>query len=104
MTPGYGNDTGGRFIGVCSKIRTSLLAFGVCGLAGVLVDLDHPAAFLLGIRHSRFLHIPIFVICCCVLWYLIAYRRRLLGKMVLAVDPVRKGKKVRLDGQDRWLV
>jgi hypothetical protein len=96
-----------------ANVIVSLFAFGICGVAGVLVDLDHPAARILGLGRAehgsvageimgqdfaRFLHIPVLIICCGVLWYLIAYRRRLLGKMVLAVDPVRKGKKVRLDG------
>lgn len=38
-----------------------LLVVLLCGLAGVLLDLDHPVAHWFGIRNGRFLHIPVLI-------------------------------------------
>jgi hypothetical protein len=49
--------------------RDALFAFFGCGFAGVLVDIDHPIGYLLGLS-GRFLHTPLlaasgFVLCGC---------------------------------------
>ena len=63
---------------------TSLLAFWLCGVAGVLVDIDHPIAYyLLPEASGRFLHTPILVICCLVLCALGAYLTGLYFRLVL---------------------
>jgi hypothetical protein len=51
--------------------RFALFIFGICGIAGVLIDIDHPLSMLLwlmGVEQAghrinpRFLHLPIFII------------------------------------------
>jgi len=62
----------------------SPLAFWLCGIAGVLVDIDHPIAYyLLPEASGRFLHTPILVICCLVLCALGAYLTGLYFRLVL---------------------
>lgn len=65
------------------KIRCAFLVFGACGVAGVLVDLDHPLAWALGETPDRFLHTPLFVVVCFIVSYTLAYLGRLYGKLVL---------------------
>ena len=61
-----------------------LLVILLCGLAGVLVDLDHPIAhYLLPKLHERFLHTPILIICGLGLLYLCTYLGGLLLEVVL---------------------
>jgi hypothetical protein len=42
--------------------RPTLLAGFLCGCAGILPDIDHPLAVLIGIEDPRWLHIPLFLI------------------------------------------
>ena len=67
-----------------SLLRRSLCTFGLCGLAGVLVDVDHPISYYFAQgSNQHFLHIPLFLIGCLVLLGLSAYLRRLLYKGIL---------------------
>lgn len=65
-------------------LRRSLLAFGICGLAGVLIDTDHLISYyLIQGWGGRFLHLPVFIISSLVLGCLGAYLGRLLYRGVL---------------------
>ena len=63
-------------------LEYALLAFGLCGLIGVLVDLDHPFAYyILGRRvddSQRYLHKPILIASILSICLLGAYIGRLL--------------------------
>ena len=67
------------------KVRvTSLLVFWLCGVAGVLVDLDHPIAYyLLPELGGRFLHTPILIAGGLLLGGLGAYLAGLYFRLVL---------------------
>ena len=59
----------------------ALLVFGLCGVVGVLIDLDHPLAYYcLHKSNLRFLHKPILIVSCLVLCGLGAY----LGGLLVA--------------------
>ena len=75
------------------KVRNaSLLAFCVCGIAGVLVDIDHIIAnLLLPELSGRFLHTPLLIASSVVLCGLGAYLGGLFCGLVLT-----KGKKTAL--------
>ena len=61
-----------------------LLAFWVCGLAGILIDIDHPISFyLVPKRDRRFFHTPILVADCIILCSLSAYIGGLLVGSIL---------------------
>lgn len=63
---------------------TSLHVFWLCGVAGVLVDIDHPIAYyLLQEASRRFLHTPILIVSCIVLCCLGTYLGGLFVKLVL---------------------
>ena len=58
--------------------------FCYCGLAGVLVDIDHPIAYyLLPGASGRFLHTPLLIASCIVLGGLCAYLGGLFIRLVL---------------------
>jgi hypothetical protein len=62
-----------------NMLWTSFYIFGTCGLAGVLVDLDHLQAF----GCSRTAHIPLLVGSCLVLLcYCACLGRLLMGKIL----------------------
>jgi len=69
--------------------RGPLLAFGLCGIIGVLVDIDHLIALSIWghigteITNGRFWHTPLFIISCIGICYLGAYLRGLYPKLVL---------------------
>jgi len=56
---------------------------GLCGLSGVLVDLDHPISYWITGHASRAAHLSIAVICGLVLCGVIALCGGLFFKMVL---------------------
>ena len=71
------------------EIRRALFIFGLCGLVGVLVDVDHAIAIILW-RHiwpeiveGRIWHTPLLVIVSCLICYLGTYYRGLYPKLVL---------------------
>ena len=67
-----------------SSVRVSpLLIIGLSGLAGILVDIDHPLAIWLGIADKRFLHPYLLIASLIVLCGIGAYLGRLLHRMVL---------------------
>jgi len=53
----------------------ALLAFGVCGIIGVLIDGDHILGYLMHRErgHWRVLHKPVLIISCLLLCGLVAY-------------------------------
>ncbi len=62
----------------------SLLAFWLCGIAGLLVDIDHPIAYyLLQEASGRFLHTPILIVGGIVLCCLGTYLAGLFIRLVL---------------------
>ena len=64
--------------------RTSLLIIGICGISGVLVDIDHFISYYFIPEWSgRFLHTPILFTCCVVLCGLITYLGGLLLGSIL---------------------
>jgi hypothetical protein len=60
----------------------ALLAFGFCGIAGVLVDIDHPIGYLLDLP-GRFLHTPLLIVSSLVLCGCGAYLGGLLVGKIL---------------------
>lgn len=67
----------------CKVLGVPLYIIGVCGLAGILVDIDHPLAYMLKIPDGRFLHIPFLAGAMCIILYCGARAGGLLIKMVL---------------------
>ena len=66
------------------NIVSALLVFGICGLTGLLVDIDHPISYYLVPEWGgRFLHTPLLIASCVVLCYCIACIGGLLVRMVL---------------------
>lgn len=69
--------------------HTALRIFGLCGLAGLLVDLDHFVSLLLwsktniGISEGRIFHTPILIISCLAICYLVSRIPGLYSKLVL---------------------
>jgi len=67
----------------------ALLIFGLCGLAGVLVDTDHLVSILLwktvdsSITEGRIFHTPLFILACVVICYLVSCVAGLHAKLVL---------------------
>lgn len=68
---------------------TALRIFGICGIAGVLVDLDHAISLLLWWYHNpevsegRIWHTPLLIISCIGVCYLVSHLPGLHGKLVL---------------------
>lgn len=61
-----------------------LLIILLCGLAGILIDLDHPIAYyLLKNPNGRFLHGPVFVIGCTIFGACVSCMAGLYAWMVL---------------------
>jgi len=60
-----------------TMLYNALFAFGICGLVGVLVDLDHLVAYFTGWR-GRFFHTPLLIASSLMLVGLGAYLGRLL--------------------------
>ena len=57
----------------------------LCGVLGVLIDLDHPIAYYrLNKSHSRFLHTPILIISGCIFFISLSCIGGLLYKAVLS--------------------
>lgn len=74
----------GIFYSFNYKVRgVPLWIIGSCGLAGILVDLDHPISYPITGYPSQWLHIPIAVISCIILCSIGAYCGRLYFKLVL---------------------
>jgi hypothetical protein len=66
------------------KVRgVPLRVIGICGLVGVLVDIDHPISYWFTGYDSRAAHIPLAIICFIMLCSIGAYCGRLYFKMVL---------------------
>jgi hypothetical protein len=69
--------------------RRTLFVFGTCGLAGVLVDLDHFASLILWryifpwITEGRLIHTPLFLISCLAICCVGARIPGLYAKLVL---------------------
>ncbi len=73
----------------------SLLAFWLCGVAGVWVDIDHPIAYWwLPELSGRFLHTPLLIACGIVLFSLGAYLAGLYFKLVLT-----RGRRYSFNGE-----
>jgi hypothetical protein len=66
------------------KVRgVPLWVIGSCGLAGVLVDIDHPISYWITGKAPRAAHLPLAVISCIVLCCVSAYIGGLYCKLVL---------------------
>jgi len=81
------------------KLRTALFVGVLCGIASVLIDVDHPIAYYTdkGLD-ARFLHTSILIISSVVLCISFACPRRLFYKKVLRrkhVTELRLGNKTR---------
>lgn len=69
--------------------RTALYIFGICGLVGILVDLDHFIALLSWwyinpkVAEGRIWHTPLFILSCLGICYLVSHIPRLHGRLVL---------------------
>jgi len=80
------------FRGIKGFVETSssLRVFWVCGLAGILVDLDHLISLFLWryinnqINEGRIWHTPLFILTCSLICYLLSSVRGLHAKLVLA--------------------
>lgn len=67
-----------------------LWAIGLCGLVGVLYDADHLIAYYTSLP-GRFLHLPLFIVCCTLLGgycalvggYLLGYILRRLKRIAI---------------------
>lgn len=71
-------------MGNSRKVRFTLFTFGVCGLVGILIDIDHVITYyLLRDWSGRFLHTPLLVASGIVLCGLSAYLGGLLIRVVL---------------------
>ena len=71
-----------------SKLKLSLYIFGISGLAGIMVDIDHIFAYYgfqytEGIWAFRPLHIPLAIIACGVAIYCCSCLRRLAHRNIL---------------------
>ena len=64
-------------------VGVPLLAILLCGLAGILIDVDHPIAYLSKRANHRFLHAPIGIACGIVLLGIVAFVGRLFYLLVL---------------------
>ena len=71
-----------------NKVIAALRVGFYCGIAGILVDLDHPISCILfpAATNRRLFHTPILVVCCVVLCSLIAYCGRLYVKSILSKE------------------
>jgi hypothetical protein len=73
------------------ETSSALRIFGICGLVGVLVDIDHFIAILLWkykdplITEGRIFHTPIFLLVGIMLCYILSHRSGLLAKLVLGL-------------------
>lgn len=71
------------------ETRSALLVFGLCGAAGVLLDVDHAISILLwhfwfpSITEGRIWHTPVFIACGLALCYLVSHCTRLYIRLVL---------------------
>lgn len=71
------------------ETRRALCVFGLCGLASVLVDVDHVIALFLwktglpGITEGRILHTPVFIMACIGICCMVSRLRGLYSKLVL---------------------
>lgn len=69
---------------VCRRVRdVPLWVIGICGMAGVLVDIDHPVSYWVEGHFTQADHIPIAVIGCVVLFGVSACIGGLYLKLVL---------------------
>ena len=67
-----------------SKVRgVPLWVIGACGLAGILVDIDHPITYWITGKASRADHKTLAIISCLILCGVSAYIGRLYTKLVL---------------------
>lgn len=75
----------GTFIKRTMESHSALCVIGICGLVGISLDIDHLIAFLLGwsLKDYRWLHMPVFIVCCVCLCFVSAYLGRLFVKLVL---------------------
>ena len=66
------------------KVRNMpLWVIGSCGLAGILVDIDHPITYWLTGKATRADHIPLAIISCIILCSVSACIGGLYGRLVL---------------------
>ena len=70
----------------CVIFMRSFLTFGLCGIFGILPDLDHIIAYSLGISNSsdvRIWHPTIFFVCCAIIFCYGAYLGGLYIRILL---------------------
>ena len=74
-----------RRLGYCIETHSPLYIIGICGFAGVLVDLDHIIQYIAQNQYiqSRLWHSPLFVISCLAICYMGTHIRGLYFRMVL---------------------
>jgi len=71
------------------EARSALLTFGLCGLAGILVDIDHLAALVLWrywlpwVSEGRIFHTTLFIASCLAICGLGAHITRLYFRLIL---------------------
>jgi hypothetical protein len=69
------------------KVRNvPLWVIGCCGLAGILVDIDHPITYWLTGKATRADHIPLAIISCIILCCVSACIGGLYGRLVLTEE------------------
>lgn len=67
-------------------LKSPLFTFSLCGLCGILPDIDHAIAAQIGIPRdslARLVHFPIFVVVSCLIIYLCTLLGGLYVKLVL---------------------
>ena len=76
-----------RILGYCMATRSPLYIIGICGLAGVLVDIDHIVKIIPQINYiqARIWHAPLFIISCLAICYMGSCVRGLYFKLVLII-------------------
>jgi hypothetical protein len=64
-------------------VNVPLYIIGICGLAGVLIDIDHPISYWITGEARRADHIPLGIISCVILCGVSTYCRRFYNKSFL---------------------
>jgi len=88
----------------------ALRIFGLCGLAGVLVDLDHVISLLAWryidpkVSEGRIWHTPLLILSCIAICYLGAHIRGLYPKLVLIGVLVVTGLVLRFSSLVVWRI
>lgn len=86
----------------------ALLTFGICGLVGILVDLDHAVSYILWstlmphLTEGRLWHTPLLILVSLAICGLGAYHSRLYIKLVLILQVLITGLVIGLSPHTIW--